>query len=258
MKNLEFLINPIKGAIARKIFFAVIILILVSSFSFALDKVPSQQISENESIELLNNTIIADEEFKIKTVAEIASIYQIDKLDYANKLGQFYGQTIKPKISFQLLYESYAVMPKDAQAIARSLQISQRIENLELKNSNDTGNFYHIFLITLLLLTMYIIGRVFSNKKILTVKKHKKLWNALLLASFIASGVLGMMLAFRVNSGTTSPMRFDVLFWHVEIGIAMFAISVFHVIERWYYFKRFFVSTKRSPRKKKKAISTAL
>ncbi len=250
MNKLKTTFTPLKS-----IFFVLIIYSLISGFAFALNQVSGQQIIKNETGELLTNTIIEDEEFKTKTVADIANFYQIDKLEYAKKLSQFYGQTIRPKMSFQLLYDHNSVMPSDAQDIARSIQISQRIESMESKNSN-TKKLYHIFLIAILLTIVYILGLVFTNKKILTVRKHKKLWNALLLATFIVSGVLGMMLAFRANSGKTSPMRFDVLFWHAEIGIAMFAISIFHIVERWYYFKRFFASTKRSPRKKEKSIST--
>ena len=69
---------------------------------------------------------------------------------------------------------------------------------------------------------------------------HRKIWNALLLITFLASGILGILLVIRINFGVAIPLPFNVMFWHVETGIAMFMISIFHISWHGTYFKNMF------------------
>ncbi|MEA1963271.1 MAG: hypothetical protein U9M94_03495 [Patescibacteria group bacterium] len=95
--------------------------------------------------------------------------------------------------------------------------------------------------ISLFLIIFYAITRILSQKKIISIATNRKIWNILLLITFLISGILGIILVVEVNLRTKFLLHFNILFWHVEIGIAMFIICVIHIAERWNYFKNLFI-----------------
>jgi len=99
---------------------------------------------------------------------------------------------------------------------------------------------YDLLLIFLVLIVLYAISYILSKKKIIRVISHRKIWNILLLISFLISGLLGILLVIRINYGAAIPLLFNVLFWHVEFSIAMFIISLFHTLWHCTYFKNLF------------------
>ena len=118
---------------------------------------------------------------------------------------------------------------------------TQTIEDKDLTvNSKQSATTYHLLPISLFLILVYFITYILSKKKIISVINHRKIWNFLLLITFLISGLLGIFLIIKINFGITIPLPFNTLFWHVEIGIAMFIISIFHILWHWVYFKRMF------------------
>jgi hypothetical protein len=101
----------------------------------------------------------------------------------------------------------------------------------------ESGRIYHLLPIFLLLVIIYFITFISSKKKIISVVNHRKIWNILLLITFLISGILGILLAVEINFSTEISLPFDILFWHVEFSIAMFAISIFHILWHLAYFK---------------------
>lgn len=99
---------------------------------------------------------------------------------------------------------------------------------------------YHLIPISLIFILLYIITRVLSKKKIMSIINHRAIWNVFLLITFLISGILGILLIIEINFGTQFSLPLNILFWHVEVGIAMFIICVLHIIERWSYFKNLF------------------
>lgn len=65
---------------------------------------------------------------------------------------------------------------------------------------------------------------------------QRRLWNWVLLASFAISGLTGMLMAFVIDSGGRIGHYADVLFWHVELGIAMAVVSLIHILLHLRYF----------------------
>lgn len=116
-------------------------------------------------------------------------------------------------------------------------------EDLAINNKRPTMA-YHLLPISLVLILLYFITYILSKKKIISIINHKKIWNVLLLITFLISGILGIILIIEINFGITIPLPFNMLFWHVEIGIAMFVICIIHIIERWNYFKNIFIVRK--------------
>jgi len=119
---------------------------------------------------------------------------------------------------------------------------AQTTKEINISNTKDKQqkSVYHLLPISLFLIVLYTISHILSKKKIVSVVNHRKIWNFLLLITFLASGTLGILLIIKINFGITIFSWFNVLFWHVEIGIAMFAISIFHIFWHWPYFKSMF------------------
>ena len=123
------------------------------------------------------------------------------------------------------------------------LALGEKNEKTILPKSTTTSKtkkIYHLLPIALFLIIFYIISHILSKKRIISIAKHRKIWNILLLISFLCSGILGIFLVIRINFGIMIPLPFNMLFWHVEMGIAMAIISIFHIMWHWAYFKTMF------------------
>lgn len=116
-------------------------------------------------------------------------------------------------------------------------------------NANAPGGYteiYHLSQILIGLTLLYLVTYLLSIKGIIRVVTHRRLWNMALLLSFLVSAVLGIILIVQINFGIDFGLPFDTLFWHVETGIAMGGIGIFHVIWHWTYFKKMFVTLKQA------------
>ena len=97
-------------------------------------------------------------------------------------------------------------------------------------------NNYHLFPILFILSLLYGASILLVNKKLLALATHRKIWNVLLLITFLISAILGILLIMKINYNWQIPIS-NSLFWHVEAGIAMTTISVFHILWHRSYFK---------------------
>ena len=111
---------------------------------------------------------------------------------------------------------------------------------------------YHALEIGVVLTALYLFTYALSRKGRLSSANHKRLWNWLLLGTFLASGILGLMLAISLTYGWVFPLK-DSLYIHVEFGIAMAFISIYHVLWHWKYYKTGFgkKETKETKNRKK-------
>jgi len=101
-------------------------------------------------------------------------------------------------------------------------------------------NNYHTVIIIISVLVLYLITWLLVRSKKIKQQSHRKLWNFLLLINFLVSGVLGIVLAIIIDLNITASWYREMLWIHVEFGIAMGIISVFHFF--WhlkYYLKTF-------------------
>ncbi|MFH1013081.1 MAG: hypothetical protein V1769_01045 [Thermoplasmatota archaeon] len=100
------------------------------------------------------------------------------------------------------------------------------------------GINYYFIPIAILLLVLYLISLALSKRKIISSSQQKKIWNMLLLITFLISGIFGIVLTIQVSYGFKLTFYSDLLFWHVEAGIAMAMISMFHIVWHRKYFKK--------------------
>lgn len=110
-------------------------------------------------------------------------------------------------------------------------------ETDQLKQDILGTGMYHIIPIAVILIILYLLTHILSKKDVIKVADHRKLWNWALLATFAVVGILGLILAMCINYGWEVPFSTKTLFYHVEIGIAMAVISIFHILWHWNYWR---------------------
>jgi len=110
--------------------------------------------------------------------------------------------------------------------------IAGTISTLEIKHS------YYFLPILLLLAILYTLTWTLSAKKLIRNMLHRKIWNLVLLVSMIVSALLGVFLILAIDFNIKIALPFDMLFWHVEAGIALGIVGIFHIIWHWRYFAK--------------------
>lgn len=198
----------------------------------------------------LDADLISGQDLKTKTVAEVAEIYGINSHDYAHALREYIDFAVEPDTSFLLLHDNYALEPSVAKEIALSVlsgnteEITQIVAAAELEQSSRES-VYNFVPLSLILLALYLLTWLLAKFNKIKLLNHRKLWNWLLLATFLASGLSGIFLVLRINYGFIVSWPFNLLEIHVETGIAMAMISIFHIVWHWPYYLGFLLKKKK-------------
>ncbi|HEX3014220.1 MAG TPA: hypothetical protein VHO92_08110 [Methanobacterium sp.] len=95
-------------------------------------------------------------------------------------------------------------------------------------DSLNTGNDYHIIPVSLLIIGAYLFTHYLFSKGILKPQKHKRLWNSLLMGSFLGSGATGVLLIYMINFGVALAYRQGLNYWHVELSLLMVIATLIH------------------------------
>ena len=130
----------------------------------------------------------------------------------------------------------YSQEEKNTSNSANSIQNTTQVNKSHTQEITGNKKNYNLIPITLFLFAFYLITFTLSRKKIIRITGHRKFWNLSLLLTFLLSGLSGILLIIQINSGVHVP--FNLLYWHVETGIAMFIISLFHISWHWKYFAK--------------------
>lgn len=132
--------------------------------------------------------------------------------------------------------------PENREEISGSLKNKRDIDMGILETEKELlVRKYHFIPISIVLIILYIITFTLFKLKIFTRITHIIIWNCMLLISFIVSSLLGILLIIRVNFGLPISLPFNILFWHVEFGIVMMVIGIFHIIYNWRFYKYIFM-----------------
>jgi hypothetical protein len=97
-------------------------------------------------------------------------------------------------------------------------------------------NSYHFFLVSIVVILAYTITYLLVKTGKIPLNVHKMTWNYTLLAAFLISGILGLILAFLVDQKISISWYQNFLWLHVEFGIVMAIISIFHIIWHLRYY----------------------
>jgi len=191
---------------------------------------------------------ISGEELKKYTISEIAEMYEVDNSMYAQKISEYLGFNIKIQDSLQRLHDEYNLCSGVAGAIALDLknQTREKIDYIPASSKaveTKTGkNLYNVIPVILVLIILYLFTYILVKENKISLLTHRRLWNVLLLISFLISGILGLLLVIRINDGWSLVLPFNMLYWHVEAGIVMAVITIFHISWHWRYYTCIFKS----------------
>ncbi|NQT74394.1 MAG: hypothetical protein HQ553_16755 [Chloroflexi bacterium] len=116
------------------------------------------------------------------------------------------------------------------------------VNNNEAQNLGSIGGGsgldYRLLPIILLVSLLYGLSHLLSSKRIIKRVVHRKIWNFVLFVTFAMSAVLGLILILNIDLGMDISLPFNILYWHVEIGIVMGIVSMFHILWHWRYFTK--------------------
>ena len=99
---------------------------------------------------------------------------------------------------------------------------------------------YDLILISALTLGLYALTFILVKANVLKKITHRKIWNAILLITALVSCLLGFFLVFQINYGWKMDWFWKVKFYHVEFGIAMTIVALFHIFWHMNYWKTLF------------------
>lgn len=97
-------------------------------------------------------------------------------------------------------------------------------------------NNYHFLLIFLVTFALYFFSLFLVKIKKISLLVHRRIWNIILLISFLISGILGLILAFSIDQKLAISWYLPFLWFHVEFGIVMALVSIFHTVWHLPYF----------------------
>ena len=95
---------------------------------------------------------------------------------------------------------------------------------------------YALLPLGILAVILYLSSHFLTRFNLVSRKNHKQIWNTILLITFLVTAVLGIILAIQVNYKLEIPWIKELLVWHVNFGIGMAFVGIFHVIWHINYF----------------------
>ncbi|MBD3388340.1 MAG: hypothetical protein GF416_04620 [Candidatus Altiarchaeales archaeon] len=106
-----------------------------------------------------------------------------------------------------------------------------------ISRNQNARKVYNMIPLVIFLTVVYLVTLRAADRGTISLRTHRRIWNVMLLISFLVSGLLGVLLVLRINYGIIIQPPFNMLYWHVEAGIAMATVSIFHILWHIQYFK---------------------
>lgn len=97
---------------------------------------------------------------------------------------------------------------------------------------------YHVISIGAISVLLYLLSIAGQRSGIITRRDHRAAWNILLLITFIFTAAAGIILALKASYKWDNPVIPQFLNWHVETGIGMSFIAIFHLSWHLNYYTR--------------------
>lgn len=130
---------------------------------------------------------------------------------------------------------------------------TQNLNNTTKENNNSNSSYYDIqkvnsvpsenyYLIPVAVSTtiIYLVTYLLYLENMLKRKIFYKIWNYTLIASFILTGLTGLIMVIIVNYGMMSSWNLTIDFWHAESAIIMAVITIIHFHLYWKQLKKVF------------------
>lgn len=87
-------------------------------------------------------------------------------------------------------------------------------------------------------LILYTISYFLTKTKHFNLPTHRRIWNLLLLLSFVVAGTIGFFMAFVYSFEFDIEIPYSLLQIHVGFGLVWFIVALFHFLWHLTYFKK--------------------
>jgi hypothetical protein len=104
---------------------------------------------------------------------------------------------------------------------------------------------YDIILPSIPFLAGYLGTYALYKKRLIKKSIHVNLWNFIIGIAFLISAGGGFLLLILLELGIILPISFGLMYWHVELGITLALVAVFHHHVYLKGTKRMFFGSKR-------------
>ncbi|NYB51402.1 MAG: hypothetical protein HVN35_02395 [Methanobacteriaceae archaeon] len=95
----------------------------------------------------------------------------------------------------------------------------------------------------------FIVGYLFTYAlyRLNMIKKaiHINLWNMIIGLAFLISAGAGFTLLVMLELGVSLPISQPLLYWHVELGVTLALVTIFHFHTYWKSSRTMFIPAKR-------------
>jgi small neutral amino acid transporter SnatA (MarC family) len=90
------------------------------------------------------------------------------------------------------------------------------------------------------LVVLYLISLFLARKKVISFDSHKMIWNVALTISFIVVAITSIQYLLVLEYGLFWTFGMNINRLHIESGIVMLVISIFHIFWHVSYYKSIF------------------
>ncbi len=189
-------------------------------------------------------SVLTGEQIKGMTVEEVAQAYSIDVSTFIRALSSQSGvRGITEQTQFSLLHDNYGLTSNTVKAVAEAIGQGES-GIVPVKKTIAQGKGYSFPLIFAFLCTGYVASLVLVKKGVLSLVMQRRAWNSLLGIFFTVTATFGMILVLRISYGWNIELPINILYWHVQAGIAFSVIALFHILWHGAYFRAFFPKKK--------------
>jgi len=93
----------------------------------------------------------------------------------------------------------------------------------------------------------YLSTFILFRRGLIRKSLHVNIWNFVIGVAFLISGGAGFLLMVLMEIGVKLPISPQLLYWHIELGITLALVTVFHFHTYWKTSRTMF-GLKRRPR----------
>jgi len=104
---------------------------------------------------------------------------------------------------------------------------------------------YDMLLPSIPVLLGYLLTYAIYRMGLMRKSVYVNIWNFILLLVFTVSALAGFVLLILLDMGITVPISPQLLYWHVEFGITVAIVTLFHFHTHWKSSKSLFIKAKR-------------
>jgi len=204
----------------------------LTSFSDALLK---KLLNKKDTAANSKNTLITsnkDSVNKNESGKQEKNIKTTETKSTSNNTGETNPKTKCPFENTPSCNKNSSVEPCNHQSDTAAVKTAE-VQN----NSGYKIKKYDLALIFSFCVLLYLVSLLFVKIKTYKKSTHRKIWNVLLLLTFLNTGLTGLFLVIQLNYHVLFDWFAKILYWHVEFGISMAAISILHILWHWKYFK---------------------